>query len=76
MTTMEKTQDELWQFKDNKKNYLIYKTIFEYDINGKLIKETEYNKDNQVSRLRDYSKDNSNQTISKDSVLIFHTKVS
>ena len=66
-----KTQDELWLFKDNKKNDLIYKTIFEYDTNGKLIKETKYDKDNQVSRLQDYLKDNSNQTISKDSVFNF-----
>lgn len=70
-STGKKIQDELWQFKDNKKNYLIYKTIFEYDSNGKLIKEIEYDKDNQVSRLQDYSKDNSNQTISKDSVFNF-----
>ena len=63
-----KMQDELWQFKDNKKNYLIYKTIFEYDSNGVLVKETEYDKNNKVSRLQSYSMDNSNQTISKDSV--------
>ncbi|MBC3760053.1 hypothetical protein H7U19_16720 [Hyunsoonleella sp. SJ7] len=70
-STGKKMQDELWQFKDNKKDYLIYKTIFEYDAKGKLIKETEFDKDNQVSRLQDYSKDNSNQTISKDSVFNF-----
>lgn len=66
-----KSQDELWQFKNNKKDYLIYKTVFEYDTAGKLIKETEYDKDNKVSRLQDYSKNNSNQTISKDSVFNF-----
>lgn len=66
-----KLQDELWQFTDNKKDYLIYKTVFEYDTTGKLIKETEYDKNNNVSRLQDYSKDNSNQTISKDSVFNF-----
>jgi hypothetical protein len=70
-STSKKTQDELWQFKDNKKSYLIYKTVFEYDTSGKLIKETEYDKDSKVSRLQDYSKDNSNQTISKDSVYNF-----
>lgn len=66
-----KYQDELWQFKDNKKDYLIYKTLFEYDTSGKLIKEIEYDKYNKISRLQDYSKDNSNQTISKDSVFNF-----
>lgn len=66
-----KTQDELWQFKDNKKDYLIYRTFFEYDAKGKLIKETEFDKDNNISRLQDYSKDNINQTISKDSVFNF-----
>lgn len=70
-STGKKVQDELWQFKDNKKDYLIYKTLFEYDTKGKLIKETELDKDNKISRLQDYSKDNSNQTISKDSVFNF-----
>lgn len=66
-----KTQDELWQFKDNEKNYLIYRTIFEYNSSGKLIRETEFDKLNKVSRLQDYSKDILNQTISKDSVFNF-----
>jgi hypothetical protein len=70
-STGKKVQDEYWQFKDNKKDYLIYKTIFEYDVNGKLIKETEFDKDNNISRLQDYSEDNINQTISKDSVFNF-----
>jgi len=70
-STSKKTQDELWQFKDNKKDYLIYKTLFEYDAKGKLIKETELDKDNKISRLQDYSKDDINQTISKDSVFNF-----
>lgn len=66
-----KSHDELWQFKDNKKDYLIYKTVFEYDTAGKLIKETEFDKDNKVSRLQEYSKDNLHQVISKDSVFNF-----
>ena len=70
-STSIKIQDELWQFKDNKKDYLIYKTIFEYNAKGKLIKETELDKDNKISRLQDFSKDDINQTISKDSVFNF-----
>ena len=70
-STSKKTQDELWQFKDNRKDYLIYKTLFEYDAKGKLIKETELDKDNKISRFQDYSKEEINQTISKDSVLNF-----
>ena len=66
-----KTGNELWQFKDNNKSYLIYRTIFEYNTSGKLIKETEYDKDSKVSRIQDYSKDNSNQITSKDSVFNF-----
>ncbi len=54
-----KSNDELWQFKNNKKDYLIYKTIFEYDTKGKLIKKTEFDKDNI------------NQVISNDSVFNF-----
>lgn len=66
-----KSHEELWQFKDNKKDSLIYKTIFEYDTIGHLIKETEYNNGNKISRLRVYLKGNPNQTISKDSFFIF-----
>ncbi len=69
--TGNKSNEELWQFKNNKMDYLIYKTIFEYDTNGKLIKETEYDKDNKVSRLQDYSNESKSKTISNDSVLNF-----
>lgn len=70
-STGKKTQDEHWQFKDNKKDYLIYKTIYEYNGKGKLITETELDKANIISRLQDFSKDELNQTISKDSVFNF-----
>lgn len=66
--TGKKIQDELWQFKSNKKSFLIHKTIFEYDLNGKLVRETEYDNDNKVLRVQDYSKDSSNQTILKNNI--------
>lgn len=66
-----KIADELWQFKDNKKNYLIYKTFFEYDTNGKLLKELEFDRDNKISRIEDYSLSDENRMISKDSVFNF-----
>ena len=44
---------------------MISKTIFEYDSIGQLVKETEYNKDSQVSRLKTYhSIKEKNKTIS------------
>ncbi len=44
-----KLYDELWQFKNNKKDYLISKTIFEYDTKNELIKEIRH--DNNVLQL-------------------------
>lgn len=63
-----KIADELWQFKNDKKDYLIYKTIFEYNESGQLIRETEFDKNNKISRLQDFSANEKNRTISKDSV--------
>ncbi len=50
-----KISDELWQYIDNKKSNLINKTFFEYDSIGQLVKEIEYNKDSQVSRLKTHN---------------------
>ena len=66
-----KTTAELWKFKDNKKNYLIGRTIFEYNANGTLIKETEFDEDSNITRLQDYSKDKTGKLTSKDSVFKF-----
>lgn len=46
---------ETWRFKDNKKDYLRYKTIFSYKDN-KLIKETEFNDKKEVINIKDYSR--------------------
>lgn len=63
-----KTQGELWKFKNNKKYYLMNKTIFKYDVNGKLIMETELDENNKIIRFQDYSIDEFSTSISKDSV--------
>lgn len=54
--------DELWRFKDNKKNYLVSKTVYEYDVNGHLAKETEYDQKNEVRRSIVYSENKSHRT--------------
>lgn len=64
-------QDELWQFKDNKKSFLIYRTVYEYDSTGKLIRETEYDQENKQSRLKDYIITQQDELIEKDSVFQF-----
>lgn len=47
-------EDELWQYSDNIKNYLIYRTKYDYNSKGQLTRETEFNKDNKVSRTKTY----------------------
>lgn len=66
-----KISDECWIFKDNKRNYLLDKTIFEYDSTGKLIKEVEYDKYNRITMRKDYFILGKNRTASKDSVFSF-----
>lgn len=58
-------QDELWRFKDNEKNLLTSKTLYEYDSKGKL----EYNWENNPLRVKDYSKPTKDECIQIDSVL-------
>ena len=70
-STNKKTTDECWKFKDNKKDYLFYKTLFEYDSNGRLVKEIEYNKRNEVSRIQNYSIIAENKIVLTDSVFNF-----
>nr|WP_299206077.1 hypothetical protein [uncultured Brumimicrobium sp.] len=45
--------EEVWRFKDNKKDYLVYKTFFSYTDN-QLAKETEFDADGQIIREKDY----------------------
>lgn len=47
-------EDELWQFYNNTKSYLIYRTLYDYNSNGQITKETEFDKDNKVSRTKTY----------------------
>jgi len=60
--------EEVWRFKDNKKDYLVYKTIFSYTDN-QLTKETEFDADGQLIREKDYDltsnvqNENRNKTI-------------
>lgn len=60
--------EEVWRFKDNKKDYLVYKTIFSYSDN-QLAKETEFDADGQIIREKDYDftsnvhNENRNKTI-------------
>jgi hypothetical protein len=48
------TEDQLWQYFNNEKSYLIYRTVYEYGDKGELIKENEFNKDDQISRTKAY----------------------
>lgn len=74
-STNKKNSDELWQYINNKKSNLINKTFFEYDSIGQLVKEIEYNKDSQVSRLKTYNSiKEKNKTISYRSEFIYNDK--
>lgn len=46
-------EEEIWKFKDNEKDYLIYRTKFFY-ADGKLTKEVDFDEDGQVIRERSY----------------------
>jgi hypothetical protein len=48
--------DDYWSYKDNKKDYLIYRTEFKY-INGELVSEVEYDSEGKISREMRYSDD-------------------
>jgi hypothetical protein len=72
-TSGQKTGETLWKFNNNKKDYLIHKTLYEYGSKGKLLKETEWDRDNKITRLRDYANLNESQ-VSKDSVFKFSYK--
>jgi hypothetical protein len=72
-TAGQKTGETLWKFNNNKKDYLIHKTLYEYGSKGKLLKETEWDRDNKITRLRDYANLNESQ-VSKDSVFKFSYK--
>ena len=47
-------EDELWQYYNNSKSYLIYRTQYDYNSKNQLVKETEFDKDNKISRTRTY----------------------
>lgn len=63
--TNKKNVDELWSFRNNNKNKLIYKTVFEYDINGQLTKETEYD-DKKPNSIHSYQYDSTNKKIADE----------
>tara|TARA_B100001109_G_C18860735_1_gene473835 strand:+ start:968 stop:1852 length:885 start_codon:yes stop_codon:yes gene_type:complete len=60
--------EEVWRFKDNKKDYLVYKTIFSYT-DTQLTKETEFDADGKIISEKDYDllsnvqNENRNKTI-------------
>ncbi len=66
-----KTADSLWKYTDNKKDYLLYRTVFRYDTNNVLMSETEYDENDRISRQQDFSKNDAGTTVSKDSVANF-----
>jgi hypothetical protein len=70
-STNKKISEEVWNFKDNKKDHLFYKTLFEYDSNGKLVKEIEYDRQNNIHRIQDYSFIEENLTVLKDTDFSF-----
>jgi hypothetical protein len=47
-------EDELWQYSNNHKSYLIYKTKYDYNSKGQLIKEIEFDKEGKISRTKNY----------------------
>lgn len=47
-------KDELWQYNNNAKSYLIYKTKYDYNSQGQLTKETEFDDSNKISRTKTY----------------------
>jgi hypothetical protein len=63
-------EDELWQYNNNNKSYLIYRTQYDYNSKGQLAKETEFNKDNKISRTKTYHI-SSNRIASSDTVYNF-----
>ena len=50
--------EEFWSYKDNKKNYLIHRTEYQYN-NGELIGEIEYDEEGEISREMNYNEDKS-----------------
>jgi len=46
-------QENVWRFKNNKKNYLVYKTLFEYS-NNQLRKELEFDNNDSLIRTKNY----------------------
>lgn len=56
--------EEYWKYKNNKKDYLMYRTEFQY-LNGALVGEIEYDSDGNVSRTMQYNEDKTLQTNDK-----------
>jgi hypothetical protein len=56
--------EEYWRYKNNQKDYLIYRTEFQY-LNGVLVGEIEYDSDGNVSRAMRYNADKTIQTNDK-----------
>lgn len=46
-------EENVWRFKDNKKSYLVHKTIFEYSMN-QLVKELEFDNNDSLIRTKNY----------------------
>ena len=67
--------EEVWRFKDNKKSYLVYKTVFTYT-DKQLTKETDFDADGQIIREKNYDlishvqSENSKKTIYKPFVRV------
>lgn len=47
-------ENELWQYYNNSKSYLISRTQYDYNSKNQLVKETEFGKDNKISRTKTY----------------------
>lgn len=60
--------DECWQFKNNKKHFIIYSTEYQYNPDGKLLKEVEYDSENIVSRIKGYSSNIGDKLTQRDTV--------
>lgn len=62
-------QENIWRYKDNKKSYLVYKTLFEYTDN-QLIRELEFNENDSLIRTKNYDLESNIKSESKTKTIL------
>ncbi len=66
--------EEVWNIKNNKKDYLIWKKLYNYDTTGFLINEIEYNQYNKIKESTNYLKINQFLIIRKDTTYSYSSE--